>query len=158
MKPTMLFAIVMLTAIVLITSFGLQLSSTTPLVVPENMAGSVLYVCPMASPTWDSVATSIGPFIRPITVGFFFAAMLLMFSWGWALYQNLLKDKFERKSFTNPWAFTKIWFWAGVIFLLAVATPNHFRSVHITGAPDQYVLCDNDTPGARAVRASAVHN
>ncbi len=158
MKPTMLFAIVMLAAIVLISSFGLQFAATTPISVPENMAGSVLYVCPMASSTWDSVAKSLEPFVRPITVGFFFAAMLLMFSWGWALYQNLLKDSFKRESFKNPWAFTKMWFWAGIIILLAVATPNHFRAVHLSGVPDQYVLCDNDTPGARAVRADAVHN
>lgn len=158
MKPTMLFAIVMLAAIVLISSFGLQFAATTPVSVPENMAGSVLYVCPMASSTWDSVAKSLEPFVRPITIGFFFAAMLLMFSWGWALYQNLLKDSFKRESFKNPWAFTKMWFWAGIIILLAVATPNHFRAVHITGVSDQYVLCDNDTPGARAVRADAVHN
>lgn len=158
MKPTMLFAIVMLAAIVLISSFGLQFAATTPISVPENMAGSVLYVCPMASSTWDSVAKSLEPFVRPITIGFFFAAMLLMFSWGWALYQNLLKDSFKRESFKNPWAFTKMWFWAGIIVLLAAATPNHFRAVHLTGAPDQYVLCDNDAPGARAVRADAVHN
>lgn len=158
MKPTMLFAIVMLTAIVLITSFDLQFGASTPVAVPESMAANVLYVCPVASGTWDAVARALMPFTRSITIGFLFAAMILMFSWGWALYQNLLKDSFKRESFKNPWAFTKMWFWAGVIVLMAALTPNHFREVHLTGSTSSYVLCDNNTPGARAVRASAVHN
>ncbi len=158
MKPTMLFAIVMLTAIVLITSFDLQFGASTPVAVPESMAANVLYVCPVASGTWDAVARALMPFTRSITIGFLFAAMILMFSWGWALYQNLLKDSFKRESFKNPWAFTKMWFWAGVIVLMMALTPNHFREVHLTGSTSSYVLCDNNTPGARAVRASAVHN
>lgn len=158
MKPTMLFAIVMLTAIVLITSFGLHMSATTPVAVPAGLQWAVLYVCPAASSTWDAVAHSIAPFGRSIIMAFFFAAMILMFSWGWALYQNLLKDSFKRESFKNPWAFTKMLFWAGVIVLMASMTPNHFRRVHITGANGEWVLCENNTPGARAVRASAVHN
>lgn len=158
MKPTMLFAIVMLTAIVLIASFDLQFGASTPINVPASMAGSVLYVCPAASGTWDAVARAMMPFTRSIMIGFLFAAMILMFSWGWALYQNLLKDSFKRESFKNPWAFTKMWFWAGVIILIMALTPNHFREVHLTGSTASYVLCDNNTPGARAVRASAVHN
>lgn len=158
MKPTMLFAIVMLTAIVLITSFDLQFGASTPVAVPESMAANVLYVCPVASGTWDAVARALMPFTRSITIGFLFAAMILMFSWGWALYQNLLKDSFKRESFKNPWAFTKMWFWAGVIILMMALTPNHFREVHLTGSTSSYILCDNNTPGARAVRASAVHN
>ena len=158
MKPTMLFAIVMLTAIVLITSFDLQFGVSTPVAVPESMAANVLYVCPVASGTWDAVARALMPFTRSITIGFLFAAMILMFSWGWALYQNLLKDSFKRESFKNPWAFTKMWFWAGVIILMMALTPNHFREVHLTGSTSSYILCDNNTPGARAVRASAVHN
>lgn len=154
----MLFAIVMLTAIVLITSFDLQFGASTPVAVPESMAANVLYVCPVASGTWDAVARALMPFTRSITIGFLFAAMILMFSWGWALYQNLLKDSFKRESFKNPWAFTKMWFWAGVIILIMALTPNHFREVHLTGSTSSYVLCDNNTPGARAVRASAVHN
>lgn len=158
MKPTMLFAIVMLTAIVLITSFDLQFGASTPVAVPESMVANVLYVCPVTSGTWDAVARALMPFTRSITIGFLFAAMILMFSWGWALYQNLLKDSFKRESFKNPWAFTKMWFWAGVIILIMALTPNHFREVHLTGSTSSYVLCDNNTPGARAVRASAVHN
>jgi hypothetical protein len=156
MKPTMVFAIILLTVIVMIASFDLQFAPTTPVVIPPNMSGEVLYVCPTASSAWDSFATSIKPFSHYLVIGFFFATMVLMFHWGWAMYQNLLKDKFDRNSFTNSWKFTKFLFWIGVIIYLGVATPNHFRRVHISGAPGDYILCENDTPGARAVRASAV--
>ena len=80
-----------------------------------------------------------------------------MFGWGWQLYQNMLSDKFKRDSFKNIWGYTKLAFWAGVIVLLIVATPNSFRRVEITGAGNNWVLCDGNTPGARAVRADAVH-
>lgn len=152
MKPSMIFAIVMLTAIVLIVSFDLQLSPTTPVPLPDGTdMGRVLYVCPAASSTWDSVASAIQGLLRPITIGFFFAAIILLFVWAWALYQNLVKDKFDKASFTNPWGFTKLLFWAIVIIALVAATPNHFKSVHITGLSDSYVLCENNTPGAVAV-------
>lgn len=157
MKPSMIFAIVMLTAIVLIVSFGLQLSPTAPLPLPETVdPGTVLYVCPAASQTWDSIAKAMQGLVRPITIGFFFAGMILLFVWGWALYQNLLKDKFDKSSFTNPWGFTKFLFWAMVIVIIIVATPNHFKTVHITGYTGDYILCENNTPEARAVPANLV--
>jgi len=157
MKQTMVFAIMALTAIVLMSSFGLQLDHGAAIEIPASAVGHALYVCPGASATWDSIARALHPFVRYIIIGFSFAAILLMFSWGWALYQNLLKDSFKRDAFKNPWAFTKIWFWAAVIVILVAMTPNYFRTVRITGAPGQWVMCDSNTPGAAAVRADAVH-
>lgn len=152
MKPSMIFAIVMLTAIVMIVSFDLQLSPTTPVALPDGTdMGRILYVCPAASTTWDSIAGAIHGLIRPITIGFFFAGIVLLFVWAWALYQNLLKDKFDKSSFTNPWGFTKFLFWAIIIVTLIAVTPNRFKSVHITGLTDDYILCESNTPGARAV-------
>lgn len=157
MKPSMIFAIIMLTAIVLIVSFDLQLSPTVPIELPASVdAGSVLYVCPAASDMWDSIAHGIHPFIRPITIGFFFAAMILLFVWGWALYQNLLKDKFDRASFATPWSFTKFLFWTMVIIAVAIATPNYFKIVHLTNWSGDYVLCDSNTPNAQAVPENRV--
>lgn len=157
MKPTMLFAIIMLTVIVLITSFDLQIASVAPIDIPPEMSGNVLYVCPVDSPSWDAFANAVRPFTKYITIMFFFAMMVLLFHWGWALYQNLLKDKLDEKSFKNAWTFTKFLFWAGVIVSIAIATPNHFRRVHLTGANGEYILCEANTPGARAVRSDAVH-
>lgn len=156
MKQTMLFAIMALVAIVIASSFGLQLSPHPAVSIPDSAAANALYLCRAASPTWDAVAAALAPFVKYITVAFFFVVMLLMFNWGWALYQNLLSDSFKRESFSNPWKYTKVTFWAAVVVLLLAATPNYFRSVHVNGVSGDWVLCDANTPGARAFRANAV--
>ncbi len=157
MKPVLLYAIIAMIAIAIVSSFGFQLASTEMPVVTESMAANILFVCPSAESTWDSIAMGLNPFLRYIVGGAFFVVMLLLAGWGWQLYQNLLSDKFKRDSFKNIWGYTKFAFWAGVIVLLLVATPNSFRRVNITGAGDNWVLCDGNMPGARAVRANAVH-
>lgn len=164
MKPVMLYAIIAVAAIAIVASFGFQLG-TPPPVIPESIAGNVLFVCPMENPTWDSISMGLHPFNRYIIGGFFFTAVLLMFGWGWELYQNLLSDKFKRESFKNIWGFTKIWFWALVIVTLLIYTPNYFRRVEITGTTSDWVLCnasdlcDTDAPDChtRTVHADAVH-
>ena len=157
MKPIMLYAIIAVAAIAIVAGFGFQLGSTEMPELSESMAANVLFVCPAQSTTWDSIAFALRPFLRYIVGGAFFVVVLLMFGWGWQLYQNMLSDKFKRDSFKNIWGYTKLAFWAGVIVLLIVATPNSFRRVEITGAGNNWVLCDGNTPGARAVRADAVH-
>ncbi len=156
MKPLMMISIVILTAIVIATSFGLSMGPSTPIQIPAALQGTELYVCPATSQAWMTVANSLHQFKRGITIIFFFATIVLMFVWGWTLYQNLLDDKFKRESFSNVWKFTKMLFWAGVVVIIAMATPNHFKTVHITGANGNWVLCENNTPGAQAVRANAV--
>ncbi|MBQ0013324.1 MAG: hypothetical protein KBS86_02010 [Proteobacteria bacterium] len=156
MKPAMLFGIAMLAVIILMSSFGLHLGSGVELNIPDSVSGSVLYLCPATSSGWDSAAKILSGFTLPITVIFFFAAIILLFSWGWALYQNLLKDKFNKDSFKNAWGFTKIFFWAGVIVLLIIFTPNHFRTVNIIGHEGNYVLCEKSSQNAIAVREDAV--
>ncbi|MBQ8293912.1 MAG: hypothetical protein IJX89_00815 [Alphaproteobacteria bacterium] len=157
MKPTMLFSIVMLTSIILMVAFGLNLSPDQSVAVSAAAAPNALYVCPTKSSIWDPLASGFAPFTKYIVIGFFFAVIMLLFSWGWAMYQNLLKDKFNRDSFKNPWALTKITFWAFVIVLLLVHTPNYYRRVQLTGVRGDWVLCESNTPGARPVRADAVH-
>lgn len=157
MKPTMLFAIVMLTAIVMIAGFGLQLDRTPAIELSAANAANALFVCPAAS-MWDTVALSMRMMHRYMTMGFFLAAVLLLSVWGWNLYQNLLKDKFERGAFTKVWKLTKYLFWAAVILLLMAKTPNYFRRVRVDGDNRAWVLCESNSPGARAVRAGAVHS
>ena len=156
MKPSMVFSIVALIAIVVAASFGVQLSPVTPRTVPESVMGTELYVCPATGNNWDLFASAVAPFNHYIVIAFFAVVIMLMFVWGWALYQNLLNDKFKPDLFAKAWRPTKFVFWAGVILLVATMTPNHFRRVHINGASGEWVLCENNTPGARAVRASAV--
>lgn len=158
MKPLMLFAIVCLVAIVVVVSFGLQLAPNAPIALSPESAANALYICPTTSAFWDGFASALTPFHKYLTIALFATVMLLMFSWGWALYQNLLADSFKRDSFKKPWQMTKFTFWVAVIVTLFVMTPNYFRSVTVDGLDGQYVLCESNTPGARAVRADAVHN
>ena len=156
MKSSMIFAVVMLAVIILMASFGSPFATQSALNVPESMLDNVLYLCPAASNGWDSAAEILSNVKKPLMIAFFFGLIILLFSWGWALYQNLLKDKFEQKSFSNAWGMTKIFFWGVVIALLAIWTPNHFRTVHIQNYSGDYVLCESDSHGAMAVRQNAV--
>lgn len=156
MKPMLMGAIMMIAAIAIAATFGLTMGGGDVITVPAAFVGQELYVCPAESSIWNQAATAIRPFLYYITIGFFFATIVLMFAWGWALYQNLIADKFKRDSFSKPWQFTKMLFWVGVIVIIVAATPNHFKTVHIAGAQGEWILCENNTPGARAVRADAV--
>lgn len=156
MKPPMIFAIIALTAIAVAASFGIKLMPSALVQVPASAAGQALFVCPAADSMWDAIAMAMRPAMRYISIAFFFGVLVLLFNWGWAMYQNLLADKFEQKKFSTPWKFTKFVFWAAVIVAVLAATPNHFKTVHLRGADGNWVLCEQDSPGARAVRAEYV--
>ncbi|MBO4672422.1 MAG: hypothetical protein J5608_02090 [Alphaproteobacteria bacterium] len=148
MKPTMIFALAMMTLIILMSSFGVHFGNIAPTVHLKSgvSAADVLYVCPAASNGWDSAAGVLRTIQTPLWIIVFFALMMLLFAWGWSLYQNLLKDKFNKNSFLKPWAATKIFFWAVVILVLVIHTPNHYRTVHVRGVDGNFVLCENNTP------------
>ena len=156
MKKTMLFVIVALAAIVLMTAFNFTLDPTATETTARVAGPEILYVCPAQSSIWDSMANAFSQFTRPVIIAFCFAAILLMAAWGWALYQNLLKDKFVRDAFKTPWAFTKILFWAIVLTVLVFKTPNYFRTVSVNNVPGKYVLCDANSPNARAEHMNAI--
>lgn len=157
MKKTMLFAIMLLIAIILMVSFDVRIpvagvnDTVTTVSSPD-----LLYVCPAASNFWDSLSKGFSQFRKPIVMGFFFGAMILLAVWLWALYQNLLKDKFNRDSFKNPWAFTKLLFWAVLVMYLIMMTPNYFRAVRLTMTGGDWVLCDSFSPDAKAVPVNSV--
>ena len=156
MKPTMMLAIMALTAIVLMTGFDLILMPNNPVQISPEMLPHALYVCPASSNVWDSLANGFGALTKPIIIGFSFAFVIILATWAWALYQNLLKDKFNRDAFKNPWAYTKTWFWAVIIAIMILKTPNYFRTVHVVGDNRDWVLCESNTPGAKPVKATAV--
>ena len=158
-KPGLLFAVSVLAIIILATSFGLNLGGDGPVVLPKNVdANTILYVCPVASNTWDSFAKAMSFARKFIFMGFTFAFIVLLFDWGWALYQNLVKDKFSADAYKNPWELTKLFFWAAVICSILAMTPNYFRTVHIrkNGHSTNWVLCENTSTGAKAVKAQGV--
>lgn len=157
MKKQMMYAIMFLTIVILMASFDLSLDGADPIQVPEDMLGNALFVCPAASSFWDPLATHFTFFARYILMGFFFVAIILAFMWGWALYQNLLKDAFNKDAFSKPWGFTKLLFWAGIILLLVFNTPNRYRAVDVSDMPGEWVLCENTSAGAVPVSADSVH-
>lgn len=157
MKPTMLFAIAMISVIVMVAGFHLHMGDITPYPLSPDMAANALFVCPAADGTWDSLGFGLRTMNKYLIMTFFGTALVLMFVWGWQLYINLIKDKFERASFTKVWQITKLWFWAAVIILLCVMTPNHYRRVRVDGDDRAWVMCETNSPGRVPVRASAVH-
>lgn len=156
MKKTMIWVILFILAVILMSSFDISLAPHQPVQIPLAARANALYVCPAAENTWNTISNGIMPFRRYINIGLIFAGLFVGVMWLWALYQNLLKDKFNRDSFKSPWGATKIYFWALIAIYMLVMTPNYFRTVHITGNNQNWVLCENNTPGAKAVRANAV--
>ena len=157
MKKPMMSAIILLTIIVLMASFDFSLDGSPPIRLAPDIQARALFVCPVASSFWDTMASGFSHLMRYILMIYFFATIVLAFMWGWALYQNLLKDSFNKSSFSKPWGFTKLLFWAGIIMVLIMNTPNRFRAVEVTGKAGDYVLCENTSAGAVAVRSDLVH-
>ncbi len=157
MKPTMVTAICLLTAIIIVSSFELQLDPVdVSTQIPDAVAANILYVCPVASTIWDPISAGFTQFAKFFKVLLAGCVMILSFSWGWALYQNLLKDKFDGDKYKQPWGLTKILFWAVVIIFMLMMTPNYFRTVHVNGINKDFVLCEVGDEGAKPVRADIV--
>jgi len=156
-KPGLLFTVCVLAMIILATSFNMNFGSNPPVRLPNGVKpDNVLYVCPIASSVWDSLATAFRYFSKYAYVLLSFAVIVLMFSWGWALYQNLLKDKFNADAYKNSWDLTKVIFWMAVVVTIFFMTPNHFRRVDVKGSKSQWVLCENTSTGAKAVKSGFV--
>ena len=156
-KPGLMLAVCVLAMIVLATSFGMNFGGNPPVRLPASVnPDTVLYVCPAADSVWGQVSQMFHMLERSIYIMLSFAVFVLLFSWGWAFYQNLLKDKFNEDAYKNSWGLTKIVFWAAVIFTVLFMTPNHFRRVEVRGNNSQWVLCENTSTGAKAVKYGAV--
>ncbi|MCR4918123.1 MAG: hypothetical protein K5912_04255 [Alphaproteobacteria bacterium] len=156
MNKTLVLMIILLTMIVIMTSFDLSLGGNPALVVPPEYQGRTLFVCPGVNEFWDGISTSISPFSKYIIMGLFFGGIILVFVWGWAMYQNLLTDKFKKEDFSKPWQFTKLLIWAVLIVTMLLYTPNRFRYVEVSGSPENWVLCEATSPNARMVVSDKV--
>ena len=169
-KPGLLLTVSLLALIVLMVTFSVDISTTMhnfnininparPVSLPNNInPDTVLYVCPLASKTWDPIANAMNLGRTFLSMVFVFSIIILAFSWGWALYQNLVKDKFSADAYKNPWILTKAFFWAMVICTVVSVTPNRFRKVyvHSRGHITEHVLCESFSIGARPVKAEFV--
>ncbi|MCQ2562494.1 MAG: hypothetical protein MJ158_02685 [Alphaproteobacteria bacterium] len=158
-KPGLLMSIAILALIILAGYFNLHSGEVASVHLRAGVnPDSILYVCPVADSMWDSIASILSNLRKQIIMGITFAVIVLAFCWGWALYQNLLKDKFNKDAYKNSWGLTKFFFWVTIVFVLALHTPNYFRTVTIKnhGQNSQWVLCESFSPNARAVSAKAV--
>ncbi len=157
MKPTMMAVIIMITAIVLMTAFDINILPNAGTKVSESALPNILFVCPAENSTWKSLSDALIIFKRPLIIGFSFGVLILLSVWAWALYQNLLKDKFIRDAFKTPWGFTKMLFWATVIVVMFMNGPNSFQTVRVTNRPGEWILCERTSNGAIPVHASSIH-
>ena len=158
-KPGLVFAVCALAMIILAAAFHMDLGGAAAVKLRAGIdPNNVLYVCPIKESGWTTFASTLTFAKRYIFMGFVFAFMVLLFSWTWALYQNMVKDKFNESAYKNPWGLTKIFFWAMVAYLILSATPNHFRTVHVhnKGRISDYTLCENNSENARPVNPKAV--
>lgn len=156
MKPSMMAVIVAITAIILMTAFDINLSMTSGMKLSESALTNTLFICPAKTATWTTLSTSLATFKRPLTIGFSFGLLILLSVWAWALYQNLLKDKFIRDAFKTPWGFTKLLFWAAVIVIFFMRGPNSFQSVTVTGRSGKWVLCESTSKDAIPIHATSI--
>ncbi len=159
-KPGLLFSVYALALIILATIFKLHLhlGAEEAGAITKDAANHLFY-CPVTGSRWDDFARlfSMGEDFVSLTIAF--VALVLVFSWGWALYQNLLKDKFNADVYKTPWQITKIIFWVAVICYILTLTPNHFRPkimVRSGGQKTEQVLCEQTSPGAKAVKIRTV--
>ena len=94
------------------------------------------------------VIPGTGPVYKTIGYWVFLCGYIIVFCVGVGDVSEFIK---------RPWAATKLLFWALVIVLMLVKTPNYFRTVYVDGARGEWVLCESNTPGARAATASKIH-
>jgi hypothetical protein len=143
-------------AIIIMATNNFQLSRVNPMVLPDSVAGNALFVCPAADTAFDKVAAQIAGFRKPLSIIFMFMVLLWAAITGWAVYQSMLVDKFKQENFTTPIFLGKFLLFAFVFAMIFMHGPNYYRAVEVAGADGKWVLCENNSPGAKAVRAEAV--
>ena len=151
-KPGLFIAVALFAIIILATSFNLNLGGNEAPTLKEGVnPDSVLYICPAAGGMWESLSKALHILNKYASVFFSFIGIVLTFSWGWAIYQNLLKDKFNEDAYKNPWSLTKAFFWLIIFFTILLMTPNRFRTVEVRGLSEKYVLCESTSDDVRVV-------
>lgn len=157
MNPGFVFSIIAIIAIIVASSFGLHIFPTAPVhILPDSVTGHALFVCPAANSTFDEIAKQLSFIRNSLTVVFFFIFMIWLSMIGWAMYQNLLKDKFEEKSWQSIIFLGKILFWMTLIITILIHAPNHYRNVKLRGADGEFVLCESNNPASLPVHSQAV--
>ena len=168
MKPALLFSVLAVIAIMVLVSFEtgpgewMGMAPAAHRFRETTDLGGVLYVCPAADSVWGSISETLHQLRTQILMLFSAALLFLIAAFGWALYQDLIKDKFIYNDWRFTIGFAKGLFYLAIAVTIAMYSPNFFKTVGIRGvddeqgAPRKFVLCERDTPGSRPVRESAV--
>jgi hypothetical protein len=156
-KPGLLFSVLGIIAIIVASSFGLHILPVAPIHnIPDSAADAVLYVCPAADFAFDETARQLSYIRNYLMIAFFFIFMIWAAMAGWAVYQNLLKDKFEEKSWQSIVFLAKILFWMTIVLTVLMHAPNHYRRVSVRGETGNFVLCESNDPASQPKQADAV--
>jgi hypothetical protein len=152
----LLLWVLMAIAVITVSSNRFQLRPGKPAQVPEAQLASALFACPAADKQFDSMAATIKKYRGGMAITYSALVLLWIFLIAWVLYQALVKDKFDEKDWSLPIWLGKFLAFLPVIWVISNYSPNNFRNVSINGTNADWVLCERDSPGARAVRAASV--
>jgi TRAP-type C4-dicarboxylate transport system permease small subunit len=160
-KPLLLFVMIAFVAAIVVVASGIHVMPLNSVhVLPPNVAeGSVLYVCPtdgVLNVFFSDLAKELRQFQNVLFMVFWFFFLVTLLILGWALYNNLLKDKFEEKDYKFGWFMTKWLIWITLIVSVFVNSPNAYRLVKVGKSDTPYVLCESNNPRSLMVRASSV--
>ena len=156
-RPILVFSVFAAITIAVMAMSGVSLTPTAPIHnLPDSVRAEALFVCPTTDATFDELANTLSQFRRQLQMIFMFCLMLLFAVAGWAFYQNLIKDKFDKKSYDLTSALAITLFWGTLVVTILMHSPNSFRTVGVRGHEGKFVLCESNTPGARPVRATAI--
>ena len=136
--------------------YEFQLRPGTIAPVPPGHEATTLYVCPAEGGPFDGAAPTWQKMIGHVDIALLSFLMLIILVYVWILYIALVKDEVDEKTFEIPSMMLKILIGAFIVSRLLTNTPNYYRAVNVTGINTLFVLCENNSPGARAVRSEAV--
>jgi hypothetical protein len=162
MKPALLFSVLAVIAIVVLTSFStgpgewMGIAPQVHRLRADIDIGTVLYVCPAADMVWDDISKSLQLFRSQILMFFFGLLLFLFAAFGWAMYRDLIGDKFSQNHWKFTVSFATTLFWGTIIVAILMYSPNYFKTVGVRGSDQRFILCESSTPGSRPVRESAV--
>ena len=155
-KSLLLFWVLLGIAIIIMSVNNFQLRPVAPATLPDSARATALFVCPAADVQFDNAAANLGRFQRALSIIFMFIVLLWVAITGWVMYQALLKDKYDDKSFELPKFLGKFLLFSFIVATIVLKTPNHFRSVFVKGSVEKWVLCESNSPGAKAVKKDAL--
>lgn len=159
LTPGVRITFVILIAVIIAAVFGVSVYPTGTLhtYLADDVVPRALFVCPWDAPQLVQISEFMTAHYKQFSMGILALALFTLFAMGWNLYQNMLKDEFDKKSweffmkFMIPMLIVIL-----IIWQLLTWTPNFFREVHVSGANGRFILCEQSTPGSRPVLADKV--